>query len=118
MTGPRRHRHAGAAVGAAVVGLLLVALFTHGGRGAGDPAGRPETAHRTAAATAELDRSTPGRTADGPSLPDLTPWLPAAPVLLSAGLALVGLVAVGAPRSPASRPLPVRSGRGPPTARR
>lgn len=116
MTGSRRHRHAGAAVGASVVGLLLVALFTLGGRGAGDPAGRPESLHRGAVPTAgpDLARSALDRLDGGLHLPDLSSALPSPAALVLVALTLVGLLTAPLPRSLVRRPLPVRSVRGPP----
>lgn len=116
MTGPRRHRHAGAAVGALVVGLLLVALFTLGGRGDGDPAGRPESLHRGAVPTAgpDLDRSALDRQDGGLHLPDLSSSLPSPTALFLVALSLVGLLTAPPARSLVRRPVPVRSVRGPP----
>lgn len=122
MTAPRRRCRSGAGVGAAVVILLVVALCTLGGRGAGDPAGRPETLDRGQAAQAQL----PGldrRMADavGGSIVDpLHPvgTLLAGPPGLLVALVLLGLVAAATLGTPPPRPAPVRVGRGPPARRR
>lgn len=114
MTGSRRHRHVGTALGPLVVAILLMALFGLGGRGGGDPAGRPESLHRGTPHSASIDRAaTPA--ADGARLlPDLDGVLPSAPVALGMLLALIGLV-LARPLVPlAARPIPARAGRGPP----
>lgn len=115
-----RRRRIGGGVGAlATVIVLVVALFTLGGQGSGDPAGRPESADRgsTSVASPLVERRVADRV-DGSS-GDPTGLLVVLPERLAAplvALVLLGVTLVTVPPARPARPVPVRIGRAPPTS--
>ncbi|QXC59168.1 hypothetical protein KSP35_12180 [Aquihabitans sp. G128] len=114
MPGPRRRRRAAAVVGLAFVLALALGLLSLGGARTDRQTQVPASADRgRSAAPATIVGARDAAVRIGAHLPPLDAVLPAASGLVVVLLALGALAAAPQPGL-AARPLPVRSGRGPP----